>query len=215
MAKLISEHHAKLDFADIERRVPIQRPARPLTRAAGAHQSDVMHYIARKVGWLRADERDESEFPLIWGLGVAWEEFVVSLYPSMDWQPGELTTDGISVNCDGISLVESSRVLRDLYPAGTPLIEECKFTFKGEITGEDFINDVKHRLWQHQVREYCWQYGPRISRHHVCHVRGDYKAWGPTYKRYIVEWTDAECRQTHELLLRFKDEAMRELGIAA
>ena len=204
MPRLLSEQVVQFEFDDLLRRrqlcAPIRRPGQPSARALGAHQSTILAYIARKIGVLKTGERDEGEYPLLWGLGCAWEEWVCSFYTGMEWQPGELTVDGVSVNADGVTA--------ETY-WGT-LLEECKFTYKSEATGEEFITDKKFWMWQHQARAYCHCYGPRIVRWHVCFVRGNYHDFGPVYKQYVVEFTGAEVAQTWSMLLKNKDAAMAE-----
>jgi len=197
--KLLDVRTITLEFADLATRRPIARPAGVLPRAPGAHQSDILAYIARKIGVLKPGERLESEMPLIFGLGFAWEEYIFSFYPHLDWQPGEMTVDGISVNCDGITAADPTY--------GCDVMEEAKFTFKAEMSGEDFISP-KNFMWLHQGRSYCHLYGPRVERWHVCHVRGDYKVFGPVYRQYVVEFTDKECEQTWAMLRTNLDAAM-------
>lgn len=203
MPILLAEQIVSIEFSDLLTRTPILRPSRPPVRAEGAHQSDILAYVARKVGWLGPDERDEDEYPLVWAVGCAWEEWAASLYPDMEWQPGELTADGISVNADGLT--------------ADPLqIEEFKATWKscGVLNPDTlppadyFLKEKKFQMWQHQGRAYCQLYGPRVVRWHVLHIRSDYKSFGPVYKTYTVEFTDAECQQTWSMLVRFRDEAL-------
>ena len=208
MPVLLAEQLVSLEFADLLTRTPILRPARPPVRAAGAHQSDILAYIARKVGWLGPEERDEEEYdvyPFNWFLGCCWEEGCASLYPSMEWQPGERVRNGIAINPDGISAEIT-------IAAGVnvgPTIEEFKFSSKSVITGSEFLTDKRFKLWQHQGREYCFQYDIDVVRWHVAHYRGNYKdmRW-PIYKQYIVQFSQSEKEQTHALLCRYRDEAM-------
>jgi hypothetical protein len=203
MPVLLAEQIVSIEFADLLTRTPIVRPARPPVRAEGAHQSDILAHVAQKVGWLDPGERPEEDMPIIWCVGCAWEEWAASLYPDMEWQPGELTADGISGNADGLT--------------ADPLqIEEFKASYKscGSLNPDTppppdyFLKEKKFQMWQHQGRAYCYLYGPRVVRWHVLHIRSDYKTFGPTYKQYIVEFTDAEVEQTWSMLVRFRDEAM-------
>lgn len=203
---LIEETEVKLELSDLLARTPIQRPKAPPHRSPGVHQSGVLAYIAHSIGILKPDEKDEedaSEYPVLWALGQAWEEFCVSLYPDVDWQPGEETRDGISGSCDGLSFWEDESTTR---------IEEYKFTFKKVKTGDEFLKDDAMWMWRHQGRAYCKLYGPRVVRWHVCHVRGDYKAFGPVYKRYAVEFSDKEIDQTWSMLCNNRDKAVPEKG---
>ncbi len=196
MPILIDERIITLEFADLACRRPITRPDLPPRRADGLHQSGILAYIARKIGKLKPDERDEDEYPMIFAMGQMWEEFIFSFYPEIKWQPGERSRDAIHVNCDGI----------------TPgvQVEEAKATFKGVMSGEDFIHAPKQWIWQHQGREYNYQYDYLQERWHVFHVRGDYKTFGPVYKTYTVGYTRKEVERTHEMLLLNAEAARAE-----
>jgi hypothetical protein len=219
MPVLLAENIVQLEFSDLWKRRPIDRPDRPLARAAGHHQSQVLAHVARKVGWLKPNEKDESEYPLIWGLGQAIEEYIFSFYKSLIWQPGELVRDGIAMNCDGLGFEHDPYMA--YYPSVTfgmarvNQLVECKATFKSVATGEEFVKDPKWAIYQHQGREYCYGYGPRAVRWEIWHMRGDYKTFGPVWKQYVVGFSDKECEQTHRLLLRYKGEVEPEGGQAA
>lgn len=206
MPTLLSERVVTLEFADLHKRRqlgPIRRPAAPLARAPGAHQSDILRYVALKIGQLKPNEPLEEDMPLVIALGFAWEEFLFSMLPSADWQPGELERDGIAVNCDGITANDAEY--------GEDVLEETKFTFKKTMTGAEFLE--KQWMWLHQARAYCWCYGPRIVRWHVCHIRGDYKVFGPVHKQYVVRFSDKECEQTMVMLRNNKEAAMRAMEV--
>ena len=198
MPTLLSEQVISLEFSDLANRVPILRPDLPPRRAPGLHQSGVLKYIAvERINILKPGIMLDEEYPLLWGLGVAWEEFAVSLHPDIIWQPGEETRDGISVNCDGLSWWWNNE----------PTLEEFKFTFKSEKSGEEWIRE--EWMHMHQARGYCWVYGPRVVRWHVCHVRGDYKSFGPIYKQYVVGFTDEEVEGTWRMITKNAAEAVR------
>lgn len=214
MPTLLDERVITLEFDDLSRRRPIARPTIPPRRADGLHQSGILAYIARKIGKLKPGEKLEEDMPTIFALGFAWEEWAVSLYPEIEWQPGERTVDGISVNCDGRSncRVPLSDIPGSLLNDGCTemtetQIEEFKFTFKACRTGPEFLSEW---MWMHQGREYCYQYWARRERWHVMHVRGDYKSFGPVYKTYTVGFTDAEVGQTHQMLLTNMEAARAE-----
>lgn len=210
MPVLLDERVITLEFADLEKRRPITRPDLPPRRADGLHQSGILAYIARKIGKLKVGEKLEEDMPTIFALGFAWEEWCVSLYPEIEWQPGERTMDGISVNCDGTSYQNIERGSYDSRCGKVDTwidalqVEEFKFTFKGTRTGPEFLDEW---LWVHQGREYCHQYGARRERWHVLHVRGDYKSFGPIYKTYTLGFSDQECLSTHKMLLAHMEAA--------
>ena len=218
MPTLLAENTVQLQFSDLLTRVPIRRPSLPPARAVGAHQSEILAYIARKVGWLKPGEKEEEEYPLLWALGCAWEEWAASLYAGMEWQPGEVTVDGISGNADGLS--------DD--PVYGAVVEEFKLTYKSAVSGAEFLTDKRYRMWQHQGRAYLKGYlgadqeggsgsgsgegsgGGGVVRWHVCHVRNDYHEFGPVYKQYVVWFSAKEVRETWAMLTRFREEAMAE-----
>jgi hypothetical protein len=185
MPVLLEEVEVKLEFSDLLRRVPITRIATPdgfveqAKREPGIHMSGILKPLAIAAKKLKDYEQDEEmgNYPVLWALGVAWEEFVASLYPEMDYQPGGIERDGIHMTCDGISEHES----------GQPMIEEMKFTF---TSSEKPMLDQWMKLCQGKA--YCHGYGAQLVRWHQCHVRGDYKSFPPRYKRYLVEFSKQE-----------------------
>jgi len=216
MPTLIAEKTVKLEFEDLAKRVSLlTRPKTPPTRTPGVHLSGVLAYIAQKIGVLKLGERDEYEFPLLWGLGQAWEEYAASFYPDMDWQPGELTLDGVSMTADGLSLDLDSEFDGVPWEPVQVILEEFKFTFKAEVDGDTFIKDPRFWMWRMQAAGYCHGYGPRVARFRVCHVRGDYKtAIMPVYKEYILRYSDREVAQAWMMVQSHKHLAAAEKGAA-
>lgn len=198
MPELLSIRSITLEFSDLYRRTPIVRPDKPLARAPGVHQSDILGYVARKIGKLKPGERVEDEYPWRWALGQMWEEFYFSLLPDAAWQPGEMTVDGISVNCDGLSWVN-----------GEAWLEETKCTEKKVRAEGEFLDEW---MWQHQARGYCWCYGPRVVRWSVMHYRGDWRGSGPIAQEYVVRFSDQECEQTWAMLNQYKKAAWEADG---
>src|SRR5215471_7406329 len=106
MPDLIFERDLRFEFSDLERRRPLVRPPAPPPRAPGAHQSDILHYIAvEKVHLMKPGEPLEEDIPEEVAEGIMWEEFYFSIASDTDWQPGEAVRDGIAVNCDGVGEV--------------------------------------------------------------------------------------------------------------
>lgn len=212
MPTLLEETDIKLDFADLAKRHPVVRPhvngksVVQAERAAGVHQSGVLQYIARAIKILKPDERDEEEYPLIWALGQAWEEFAASLYPEMEWQPGEVELNGIWRTCDGLNTADAPWLDID----GEPMLEEFKATYKRLRTGAEFL---KEWMWMHQGRGYCSAYQVRLCRWHVFYVKGDYQTFGPVYRRYLVRFTDQEIEQTEAMLVKNRDHSRAEGAI--
>lgn len=204
MAVLLDERIVQLELTDLLTRRPLDRDRAPATRAPGVHQSDILQHIAYKVGWLKEGEvweEDRGLYPWRWCLGQMWEEFWFSLQDSetTTWQPGEVTEDGISVNCDGISTY---------YNSDTTL-EETKCTEAKVKSGEDFL---AHNLYMYQGKAYCHVYGCELVRWTVLYYRGDWKGSGPVCKQYLVRFTPKEVEQAWLLLLKFKPAVEKELN---
>jgi len=218
MPTLIAEKTVKLEFEDLARRVSlIGRPAKPPARAAGVHQSGILQYVAQKIGVLKPGESDEEDcavYPLIWGLGQAWEEWIFSFYPDIDWQPGEVTIDGISGNADGVSLDMDCELDSVPWDPIQTVIEEAKSTYKSTATGDEFVKDPKWWMWRMQGGAYCFLYGAEVVRWHVAHLRGNYRDFGPVYKQYVLRYSPVEIRQVWTMLISHKHLAAAEKGAA-
>lgn len=213
MPILLDERRLIIEFADLWKRSPIHRPAEPPERAPGAHQSDILQHIARKLGKLKPNEPLEEDIPERMLLGYMWEEFYFSMRPDADWQPGEVTLDGISVNCDGLG---------NGVPCDLPDVQfeqlyliETKCTEKKVRTGADFLDEW---IWMHQGRAYCYSYSEQIDvpidvvQWVIMYYRGDWRGSGPVIMEYLVQFTEQEKEQTWTMLKRYKDEAMAELA---
>ena len=205
MATILEELDVKLEFADLYKRIPLRRGPVPQERTHGVHQSGILTYIARKIKILGPDEKPEDEYPLIWALGQAWEEFCVSLYPEIDWQPGEMCKNEIWRSIDGINPHGLERLF-DCSMTG-PVIEEFKYTHKKVRCGQEFLDEW---MWMHQGRGYCSALETIWVRWHVMYTRGDYKTFGPVYRRYLVEFTNKEIEQTEAMLVMNRDKVVSE-----
>lgn len=206
MATLLDERIITLELSDLLTRRPLDRERAPQSRAAGVHQSDILQHIAYKVGWLKEGEtyeEDTNAYPLRWAMGQMWEEFWFSLRDeeTTTWQPGELTEDGISVNCDGLSTYYNS----------DSVIEETKCTEAKVKSGEEFVG---HNLYMYQGKAYAKVYGTELVRWTVLYYRGDWKGSGPVCKQYLVRFTATEIEQAWKMYLKFKPEVERKLCIA-
>lgn len=210
--KLLEETVVEFEIADLLRRRPLKRPATVPARAAGVHVSGVLRYCATAAGILKPGDELEELLPLRMAIGIAVEEFIASMYPEWRWQPGEVVMDGIAMNSDGIG---SRRVIRTtLKPTiktiiKESLIEECKATWKSSNSrrGPAFLSEW---MWMQQGAAYCHGYGPRLVRWHVVYMNGDYRASGPQYIRYLVQFSDEEIRQSWAMIMANKDKAVAE-----
>lgn len=215
MPTLLEETDIKLDFTDLLDRVPVS--LKPPSRPAGYHQSGILYAVGRTIPsvakHLSPEGKFEEEYPLIWACGQMWEEFCVSLYPEIEHQPEidgvrALKKNDIWRSADGVVSINSlARRLRKFNR-----LEEFKFTYAKVKTGAEFMDDW---LKMHQGRGYCSGYGPDICRWHVLYVRGDYKVFGPVYRRFLIQFTRKEIEQTETMLVKNRHMAKPEEGVAA
>jgi len=213
--KILEETEVALERADLNRRSPIARTITKLgklhepKRTKGIHASGILRYVVIESGMMKVlAQMDEEDFPLRMALGLAWEEFAVSLYPEIHWQPGECIEQGIVMTCDGHSLY----VEEDPIDGGTNVhalcIEEFKLTWKKRRDAETFTRDEWH--WLQQGRGYCWGYGAHLVRWHVCYVMGDYKGGGPVYMRYLIQFDDRDLETTGRMLIGNREKAVEK-----
>lgn len=199
MPKLIEEKEIVLEFTDIGKRV-IKTRESSMLRSSGIHLSGVIRYALRKAGLMQPEDRDE-DMPLIMLLGMFWEEGIVTFYPSLIWQPGEVERDGIFGSPDGITKLAD----------GVTRLEEFKFTKKSYWTHKgDMI--LEERLWMWQLMGYCSMMGLNLIRLHVCWDCGNYRDRRmPFYSTYVIEFSDEElARFWQNIILVNKHGAVAE-----
>jgi len=201
---ILEEVEIKLDYADMDRRIVLPRLATPdgfilqHPRSSGVHMSGILKPLAIAAKQCKATDILEDEYPLMWFLGIAWEEAVASLYPTMDYQPGGICVDGIHMTCDGLNWLDEW---------GEACVEEMKSTYRSSTFP---FKDEWMKLAQGKA--YCHGYGPRIVRWHSCHLRGDYKSFGPIYKRRTVRFSDTEIAQNWAMFVKNKSLGVAEKG---
>lgn len=191
---------------DLRNRVVIDRTKMNAERSTGVHLSGVLQYLAYAPGGAvssrnaQGGKQDfEENYPMVMAMGHAWEEFAVSLYPDLIWQPGEVERDEIYGTPDGITW--------GLRYKGEELDvnEEFKFTTKSmKLPTEDWY-------FCRQGMSYCAMKGLNHVRWHVCWVHGDYKKqrW-PIYTRTLVRFEDAEIERWWSVVRRNKEKAKSE-----
>lgn len=183
-------------------------------RTPGLHLSGILRYIAisSKIlkgidpvtgKWIGDEDADlmEEDMPLRMALGMAWEEWVACLYPSMRWQPGELSLNGIAGSPDGLSLSDLTSL--PFLPEWTAIIEEFKCTWKSCRHGI-----LAQKLWIWQGGCYAHMYGCKYVRFNILWVNGDYERrgpGGPIYKRYLVEYSDLDLKNLWDMILLNKN----------
>ena len=202
--EMLEEVEIKLDYSVMDRRIILPRLAtadgfvQQARRTNCVHMSGILKPLAIAAKQLKPNTPDEDEYPLMWALGVAWEEFVASLYPTMDYQPGEVIIDGIAMTCDGINWLPQYE---------ENCIEEMKSTY------ESSTNPISWMKQQQAARNTATGTGHAFTvRWHSCHLRGDYKSWKPCYMRRTVRFSDKEVEQTHQMFVKNIGLAIAEKG---
>ena len=199
MPKLLAVNEIKLAWEDIANRKP-RKLTKPPKRSTGVHLSGVIQYC------LGLDkDKDPDEMPLCMAVGMAWEEWMVGLWPEMIWQPGEMCKDGVYMTPDGKSKLPIDGVKRRV-------IEECKATWMSRRThGVDITQETKF-MWQ--LAGNCNGDKCNHARLHVLWVCGDYKSGPPipSYCTYLLEFSDQELEKFwNGVVLKNKDCVKREV----
>ena len=198
---MLRESEICLEFADLNRMMPKQRVSEA-PRSSGVHLSGVIKYILTAAKQLEPDEYSEM-MPLRMAVGMAWEAFIVQLWPDLVWQPGEICRDNIYGSPDGVT---------------GDCLEEVKATWMsrldrgayGETPPPKRITD--HKRWMLQVGGYLYMMGLTKVRMHVLWVNGDYRGSGPQYFTYLIEFTQAELERIwNNMILPNVDGAVAEV----
>jgi hypothetical protein len=200
MPKLISESEIKLDWADINSRVPKRRIS--TTRSPGIHLSGVLQYAARTAGILTRED-EEDGMPVRMAVGMAWEEWAVGLWPNLEWQPGECRRDQVFGNPDGRTKTTISYQL-----------DEFKATWKSLAKYGDILAPL-NRLWIWQLAGYCVMMKLTYARLHVMWICGDYRPPNPTYRTYLLQFTKQELEEFwRNVVMANKDQVEPEVARA-
>lgn len=214
MPRVLSETIEHIGWDDIHARTLTPNPKQVHHRSPGLHLSGVLRYIAINTRLLKGIdpvtgkwvgdedvELMEEDMPLRMVLGMALEEWLAPLYPNMNWQPGELSLNGITGSPDGLSI--SDLVSLPFLPEWTPIIEEFKCTWKSCRHGI-----LAQKLWIWQGGCYAHMYGCRYVRFNVLWVNGDYTRGGPggpVYKRYLIEYSELDLKNLWDMVLLNKN----------
>jgi hypothetical protein len=210
---LLAESVLDLQRQDLAHRSPIHRPEREHARTPGVHLSGVLVKVAESIGVLKPGEPIEEDLPLRVVAGHMWEEFAVSLYPGIVWQPGETCVDGVWMTPDGLEAdCYLYQMIGGAYTNPNPIIRadalhEFKCTWKKVRSGPDLLAEW---YWMAQGKGYCKGYGVRHVKWHVFYVNGDYHNSGPIYKTYTVEFSEKEIEQSWRMVLNHKHLAVPE-----
>lgn len=191
MPTLISQSEVRVEWKDIESRIVRERPK--LKRSSGIHLSGVIKYVLTTSGLLDPDDLTD-EIPLRMCVGMAFEDWIVGLYPDMIWQPGECLLQGVCGSPDGISAKS---------------LEEFKATWKSSHTRQDI---TKERIWMWQLAGYCKMMQLTKARLHVLWINGDYRPPAPKYMTYLLRFEQVELdRFWNNVILKNKDNAVPEI----
>lgn len=187
MPSLIEQHAVKIEWADIAARIDRRRPRHP--RQPGWHLSGVLRgpLVAAGELKLRGDEPDGDEMPLCMAVGMAWEDWVVGLYPDIVWQPDPVECDGVWCSPDGVrELDEREDILEGLE------VVEFKATWMSLSAHADIL---RVRKWMWQIAGYCHAEGAETATLHVLWVAGTYKPPTPVYMTYRLAFPAAETER--------------------
>lgn len=211
MPVLISETDVTLERSDMLRRIALPRAVGadgfivPASRAPGLHLSGLLKYVAHKSRIsARLTEIAEEEHPWRWALGQAFEEFAVSLYPEMVWQPYECNSP-VTMNCDGIVHCADRNGIQDEGMPAAFVICEFKHNRSKKYSGADLIR--KKWLWMQQGLGYCLGYGTSYVEWHVMSTM---EFPDPVYTKYLVRFDETELAEMSHMIEINRDGAVRE-----
>lgn len=189
MAQVLQVQQVAVEWADLARWKQRKFPKSARKRSPGIHLSGVIDYCVVEAGLMTKKEIDEDEMPLRMAVGMAWESWIVGLYPDMIWQPGEWHKAGIYGTPDGLTYPD--RIVTPAYEQG--ITEEFKATWYSMAKWRSIL-DAKRYIWQ--LCGNCYGMGTTLGRLHVLWVNGDYrKQRGPHYITYLIEFTQTEINQ--------------------
>jgi hypothetical protein len=181
-----------LEWRDIDSLVKQER-ASGQERSTGVHLSGVIRYVLSTAGLLTVEDATD-EMPLRMAVGMAWEAFVVGLWPEIVWQPGEVHLDGVFGSPDGVTPPSEQ--------GGIMCLEEFKATWKSRLqkSEERGVRPppkviTEDRLWMLQLAGYCWMMALNRARLHVLWINGDYRQSGPQYFTYLIEFSEEELQR--------------------
>ena len=166
--RIIEEVAVSLSWRDLDSLTYHERPQHK--RQAGVHVSQVINWLAGPAGLGLYKERDETEdMPLGVLLGMAWEQAVSWLYPTMQWQPKPLVKDGLVGSPDGFDELDGGQ---DDTPIKIPVVDEMKRTLKSR---HKHGNVLENWPWMSQMQAYCFldPRKPQLARLHVDWDAGD------------------------------------------
>jgi hypothetical protein len=179
---LVESRQIEIEFADLDRLVS-QKRVYEGPRSNGVHLSGVIKCVLEAGGLLTSDDRGDM-MPLCMCVGMAWEAWIVQLWPDLVWQPGEYCQDGVYGSPDGYT----GHVLEEVKATYMSRLEKSET--KGVRPEPKNILNIKR--WMMQLAGYCKMMGLLEARLHVLWIMGDYRGSGPQYFTYYIQFTQAE-----------------------
>ena len=171
MPKLIKAEEIAIEWEDLDKWEHRKQP--PMKRSSGVHLSGIIHALSDRGGY-----KDSDEMPLRMALGMAWENWIIGMLPTVKWQPGEWECDGVYGTPDGL-------ITKPL------TLQEFKLTYDSIHKWKD---PLEYNRWRWQLAGNCFVMGIKDVVLHVLWVNGDYKPPSPKYIRYSYNYTDEELQ---------------------
>lgn len=206
------------------------RLPRDPNRSPGLHLSTILRDLALRSGVLDAkwDTPMEDRGSELAQIGLAFEDYLARYqHPEIEFHPGELKMDGISMSPDGIQCVDNldlAEVLRvDMH---SYVLSEFKLTKK---SSRDFKESLRlqaknTKLWLWQIMSYrhalnqCTDYVNNLAKLHVMFVNGNYSRKdedpeaNPTYKIFKLYFESEELANNWAMVKSHRD-FMRSKGL--
>jgi hypothetical protein len=189
MPTLLSQQQVSIEWSDLNKWRQIKQPKSARVRSNGIHLSGIIDATLIAADLASPREIEEEEMPLRMCIGMAWENWIVGMYPDMVWQPGEWKKDGVFGTPDGVSATNHS-LLPD--EPGEKVYEEFKATYYS-LNKWKSILDSKRYMWQ--LCANCYVLNTPFARLHVLWINGDYKPPSPQYYTYLIQFTEKELEQ--------------------
>ena len=168
-------------------------------RSRGLHLSDILYDLAVRTGVLKKPSNGWSEDATrgLWTLGRGWEsERAADMQRSgWEWQPGEMTVDGIHMT-------------PDFRHPEMEVVGETKATTK---SCRDVDPEVNLQMYLWQLKAYTYGYGWTTGMLDVCFILGDYeRPFVPKRRLWWFEWEKGELEENWWMVVTHKGVMERE-----
>lgn len=202
MPTILSQQQVSIEWSDLAKWRQVKQPKSARARSSGIHLSGIIDATLVASGLATKQEIYEDEMPLRMCIGMAWENWVVGLYPDMVWQPGEWGKDGVFGTPDGISTCEENG-------EDVSMLDEFKATYYS-LNKWKSILDAKRYMWQ--LCANCYALSTTFARLHVLWINGNYKPPSPQYWTYLIQFTEKELEQFWKnVIMKNKHRAVAEV----